>query len=131
MALKVSPVEALTVVAAYTYLDAKNRSEGTVDFGRRLARRPDQSVTVNADYRWPFGVTTGATVTTVGDSFDNASNARRLDGYTLVDLRASFPVGGHAEVYGRVENVFDERYQTTFQYGQPGRAAFGGVRLRL
>jgi vitamin B12 transporter len=94
-----------------------------------LARRPDNSVSVNADYRWPFGLTTGATVTAVGDSFNNASNTQRLDGYVVTDVRASFPIVDHVEVYGRIENAFDARYQTILQYGQPGRGAFGGVRL--
>ncbi len=127
--LLLRPVEALTFAASYTWIDAENRSTGTTNFGRDLPRRPDNSVTVNADYRWPFGLTTGATITAVGDSFDNASNARRLDGYVVTDIRASFPLGQHVEVYGRVENLFDERYQTIFQYGQPGRGAFGGIRL--
>ncbi len=127
--LLLRPVEALTFAASYTWIDAENRSTGTINFGRDLPRRPDNSVTVNADYRWPFGLTTGATITAVGDSFDNASNARRLDGYVVTDIRASFPLGQHVEVYGRVENLFDERYQTIFQYGQPGRGAFGGIRL--
>ncbi|MGN7159263.1 TonB-dependent receptor plug domain-containing protein [Sphingomonas sp. SAFR-052] len=128
-ALKLRPVEAFTVAAAYTWLDAENRSAGTANFGRKLARRPADSLTVNADYRWAFGLGVGATVTMIGDSFDNASNTRRLDGYVLTDLRASFPVTERVEVYGRVENLFDERYQTIFQYGTPGRAAYGGVRL--
>jgi len=128
-ALKLRPVEAFTVAAAYTWLDAENRSAGTANFGRKLARRPGDSLTVNADYRWAFGLGVGATVTMIGDSFDNASNARRLDGYVLTDLRASFPVTERVEIYGRVENLFDERYQTIFQYGTPGRAAYGGVRL--
>jgi vitamin B12 transporter len=127
--LLLRPSEALTFSASYTYLDAKNRSAGTANFGRDLARRPDSSITVNADYFWPFGLTTGATVTAIGDSFDNASNARRLDGYVIVDVRASFPVSRNLEVYGRVENAFNERYQTIYQYGQPGRGAFGGLRL--
>lgn len=129
VALLLRPVEALTVSASYTYLEAKNRSTGTANFGRDLARRPDNSITVNADYRWPFGLTTGVTVTAIGDSFDNASNARRIDGYALADLRASFPVTAHLEIYGRVENAFNARYQTIYQYGQPGRGAFGGIRL--
>ncbi|KQM87224.1 TonB-dependent receptor [Sphingomonas sp. Leaf23] len=129
-ALKLKPVEAFTVAAAYTWLDAENRSVGTANFGRKLARRPADSMTVNADYRWAFGLSTGATVTMIGDSFDNASNARRLDGYVLTDLRAAFPITERVEVYGRVENLFDERYQTIFQYGTPGRAAYGGVRVR-
>lgn len=127
--LLLRPSDALTFSASYTYLDAKNRSTGTANFGRDLARRPDSSTTVNADYRWPFGLTAGATVTMVGDSFDNASNARRLDGYVITDVRASFPVSRNLEVYGRIENVFNERYETIYQYGQPGRGAFGGVRV--
>ncbi|MFD1949748.1 TonB-dependent receptor plug domain-containing protein [Sphingomonas arantia] len=127
--LLLRPVEAFTVSASYTYLDAVNRSAGTSNFGRDLPRRPGDSVTVNADYRWAFRLTTGATITAIGDSFDNASNARRLDGYVVADVRASFPVGEHVEVYGRIENAFNARYQTIYQYGQPGRGAFGGVRL--
>ena len=129
-ALKLKPVEAFTVAAAYTWLDAENRSAGTANFGRKLQRRPADSMTVNADYRWAFGLSTGATVTMIGDSFDNASNTRWLDGYVLTDLRASLPITERVEVYGRVENLFDERYQTIFQYGTPGRAAYGGVRVR-
>lgn len=127
--LLLRPVAALTVSASYTWLDAENRSGGTANFGRDLARRPGSSATVNADYRWPFGLTTGATITAVGDSFDNASNARRLDGYVVADVRASVPINRRLEVYGRIENAFDERYQTIFNYGQPGRGAFGGIRL--
>ena len=128
-ALTLRPVESLTFVASYTYLDAKDRSAGTANSGRDLARRPGDSVSVNADYRWPFGLSTGATITAVGDSFDNAANTRRLDGYVLADVRAALPIGPHLEVYGRVENLFDARYQTVYQYGQPGRAAFGGIRV--
>jgi vitamin B12 transporter len=129
LAVALHPVEAFSLAASYTYLDAENRSTGTSTYGRALPRRPGQTVTLNADYRWPFGLTTGATVTMVGASFDNASNARRLDGYALADLRASFPITRNVEVYGRIENLFDATYQTIYQYGQPGRAAYGGIRL--
>jgi outer membrane receptor protein involved in Fe transport len=42
--------------------------------------------------------------------------------YTLVDLRASYPINDTFEVYGRVENAFDENYQTILNYGAPGAA---------
>jgi len=122
----VKPVEPLRVAFAYTYLDATNR-----DTGRELARRPRESASVVADYHWAFGLSAGATVAHVGDSFDNAANTTRLDGYVLVDLRASFPVTRGVELFGRVENLFDERYETVFQYGTQRRAAYGGVRLAL
>ncbi|WP_425288438.1 TonB-dependent receptor plug domain-containing protein [Sphingomonas gellani] len=129
-ALALKPVEAFTVSASYTYLETKNRSAGDPNQGNRLARRPDHSVTVNADYRWTFGLETGATLTSVGNSFNDAGNLRRLQGYVLADLRAALPITDNLSVYGRVENVFNERYQTVADYGQPGRAAYAGVRIR-
>lgn len=121
-----TPVDALTLRAQYSYLDAENR-----DSGRLLARRPRHSVSALIDYRWPFGLETGASLIHVGDSFENAANTVRLDGYVLADLRASYPIGKAMELYGRIENLFDAGYETVFRYGAPGRAGHLGVRLRL
>jgi vitamin B12 transporter len=128
--LQLRPVKTLQVQANYTLLDARNRAEGTANFDRQLARRPRHSINTLIDYQWAFGLTTGATVTHVGASFENASNATRLPGYVLVDLRAAYPITPNLEVYGRIENLFDEAYETTFRFGQPGRAGYAGVRLR-
>jgi vitamin B12 transporter len=35
------------------------------------------------------------------------------------------------EVYGRIENLFDQRYETIYRYGTLGRGAFAGVRARF
>ena len=67
----------------------------------------------------------------VGDSFDNAANSFVLEDYVVVDLRASWPINGTVELYGRVENVFDKSYATTRNYGSPGRGAFAGVRAKF
>ncbi|TRW18306.1 TonB-dependent receptor plug domain-containing protein [Glacieibacterium frigidum] len=128
--LAARPVDALRLGANYTYLKAENRSPGSANFGRRLARRPAHSANVTLDYVWPFGLTTGATLSHVGDSFDNAANTRRLESYVLADIRAAFPVTANIEVYGRVENALDANYATAFGYGTPGRSAHAGVRLR-
>ena len=129
--IALKPVEALTVTGSYSYVDARDRTAGAANFGNRLARRAANAVSVSADYVWTFGLSTGATITMVGDSFDNAANTRRLDGYALAGVRASFPVGEHLEVYGRVDNLTDENYQTAYGYGTYGRAAYGGVRVRF
>ncbi len=128
--LELHPIKALTVTGSYSYIDAINLSVGS-NFGRDLARRPKQTVSVSADYRLPFGLSVGSTVSVVGDSFDNAANTVRLDGYDLVGLRAEMPVSKIFSVYGRVDNLFDARYQTVAGYGTYGRAAYGGVRVKL
>ncbi len=128
--LALRPVDALTLTANYSYIHTENRSIGD-DFGKTLARRPEQTASVNADYRFPFGLSIGGTVTMVGDSFDDSANAVRLDGYALGGVRAEFPIGERFAVYGRVDNITDASYQTIAGYGTYGRAAYGGVRLRL
>lgn len=125
-ALTLRPVEALRVQANYGYVDAIN-----VATGRDLARRPRHSINTSLDYDWAFGLKTGATITHVGDSFDNATNTRILEGYVLVDLRAAFPVTRNIELYGRIENLFNAQYETSFRYGTPRRAAYAGVRLAI
>lgn len=130
LGLSIKPVDALTVQANYTWLDARNRAVGNVNFDRRLIRRPGQTVNVITDYRWAFGLSTGVTLTHIGGSFQNAANSQRLPSYVLADIRAAYPVLKWVEIYGRIENLFDERYETVPQFGQPGRAGYIGVRLR-
>ncbi|MDB5452185.1 MAG: TonB-dependent receptor [Caulobacteraceae bacterium] len=115
----------------YTWTDAVNDGASSANFGKRLARRPEHQANVWATYVWPAKVSTTLAVRYVGESFDNPSNSTVLAAYTLVDLRASYPVSQRLEVYGRVENLTDEAYQTTRGYGSPGRAAYAGVRARF
>ncbi|WP_221793903.1 TonB-dependent receptor plug domain-containing protein [Aquisediminimonas sediminicola] len=122
--LDLHPVDALSVRTGYSYIKAENR-----DTGRDLPRRPRHSLHTSIDYIWAFGLKAGASLTHVGKSFDNTSNTRRLGDYILVDLRASFPLTERIEIYGRVENLFDDQYETSYRYGSPGRAAFAGLRL--
>lgn len=119
------PVEALTIATNYSLIDAENR-----DTDQALARRPRHTVNTSVDYDWSFGLKTGATITHVSSNLDNAFATVATPGYVLVDLRAAMPITDNIEVYGRVENLFDEKYETIFQFGTAGRSAFAGVRLR-
>ena len=118
--------ERFRVQAAYSYVRATDRTSGA-----DLARRPRQLATVSADWDSPLaGLKLGADLRLAGDSFDDAGNFVRLDGYGLVTLRASVPLGERFEVYGRIENVTDQHYQTAAGYGSYGRSAYAGVRAR-
>ncbi len=129
--LALKPVDALNVTASYSYIDARDRSGRPAFDGKRLPRRAEHAVSLSADYDWSFGLSTGATLTMVGDSFDDPANNVPLDGYALAGVRASFPVSRNFEIYGRVDNLFDADYTTASDYGVYGRAAYGGVRARF
>ncbi|MCP3736442.1 TonB-dependent receptor [Sphingomonas sp. RP10(2022)] len=126
------PVEALTVSANVSYIDSENRTPGTA-FRTDLLRRPKETAAFVVDYRLPFGLGIGGTVQIVGDSFDSDSYGSRVrvDGYALASVRAELPLGERFSIYGRIDNVTDARYQTVAEYGTYGRAAYGGVRVKL
>ena len=120
--------ERLNVSSNFTSLRSENAARGSANFGRMLARRPRETANVEATYRWPLGLQTTLAAQRVGHSFENPSNTLRLHAYTLVELRASFAVSDKLEVYGRIENLFDEDYETILSYGTTGRGAFIGAR---
>ncbi|MDO8800649.1 TonB-dependent siderophore receptor [Phenylobacterium sp.] len=116
--------------ANYTWTHTENRSAGA-NQGKQLARRPEHQANLAATYEWPVGLSTTAAIRYVGASFDNAAGSYTLQSFTLLDLRAAYPVNETFEVYGRVDNVFDDSYETARNYGTQGRTATVGVRAKF
>ncbi len=123
--------KAVTLQANYTWLDARNDAPGDPNFGNRLARRPAHAANADLSYRWPIALETAVDAHFSGESFDDPANTVLLKSYVLWDLRASYPINAKLEVYGRIENLFDKRYETIAGYGQLGRTAYAGLRARF
>ncbi len=119
----------LDLSANYTLDDSEDRSPGSPTKGYQLARRPKNTANLDAGYLWPVKLRTDLAVRYADASYNDDAHLNRLKAYALVDLRAAYPLGHGVEVYGRIENLTDQHYETTFEYGQPGRAAYGGLRL--
>jgi vitamin B12 transporter len=111
---------------AYTWLDARNQATGA-----RLARRPEHNFSASLDYRWGFGLKTGVDVRHGGARFDDQANLQPVAAHTVVNLRAAYAVTPAVEVFGRIENLFDERYEVVRTYGTPTRSAYIGARARF
>jgi vitamin B12 transporter len=132
--VRIAPADGVRIEASYSHVRSEDRSAGSTDFGKQLVRRPKDSLSVVADYLWASGLQTGATLRWTGARRDVDYDAWpaqdvRLGGYVLADVRAAFPVAAGIELYGRIENLFDARYETVLRYGVQGRAAYAGVRL--
>ncbi len=110
---------------AYTYLDA--RQEGAPEI-----RRPRNIASVNLDWRSPddrAGAHLSARYN--GDQFDTnfaTFETVRLASFTLLTLGADYRLTPRLQLYGRLENLLDDRYQEVAGYEAPGRAAYAGVR---
>jgi len=114
----------------YSWIESEDRSPGTTD-GLWLPRRPRHAANASATYTLPGDYSLGVAARWSGRSFDNAANTTELDGYMLVDLRAELPVTDQVKLFARVENLFDEEYQTTYRYGTLGRSVYAGFRGRF
>lgn len=122
--------EAFSVDGAYTHLDAKE------DHVKEI-RRPTTIASANLTWRAPQD--RGSATLTVrynGDMTDtdfSAFPARTvaLKSFTLVNLAGARRVTDHIEVFGRVENLTDEKYQEVYGYNTSGRAAYAGLRTRF
>lgn len=117
--------------AQYTYTDPRNRDADGSNFDNILARRARHTASASIDHQWTDIFGTGAGILYVGDSFNDAGNSTVLDSYVLVDIRATYRLSETVELYGRIENLFDENYETAFRFGSPGRAGYIGFRVGL
>ena len=130
ISLDLNPSSQLDIRASYTLVDAINRTAGDT-FGNRQALRPQNSFSLTADWQTAFGLSLGSSLLVIGDSFDDAANNVRLNGYALAGLRASMPLTDALEVYARVENMLDEQYTVVSGYNSFGRHATIGVRAKF
>lgn len=89
--------------------------------GDRLGGVPADRFKAGVEFTPVPGLTLGADVLAVGSQFrvgDDANQDARLPAYWVANLRASYRVGTHLELYGRVENLFDREYATYGTYFQ-------------
>lgn len=112
----------LSVNGNYTFIDAEDGN------GNELSRLPEQSGNVTVSFA-PDGPFSGAVLVRYNGDEAN-TNGTTLDGWTRVDLTGRYALNESVELYGRVENLFDDDYQQILGYGTPGLSGSVGIRLR-
>jgi vitamin B12 transporter len=124
-------LEDLSLRLAYTYTDTENKTTGEA-----LLRRPRNKNALTVVYapssRWR-GQLQWRVYSSRFDSDFNAYPPERatLGGYGLVDLAVSYKVSESAELFSRIDNLFDKEYQDVLGFGVMGAAAYAGVRVEL
>jgi vitamin B12 transporter len=123
------PLDGLTVRVGYTYTDTEDKTTG-----EKLVRRPRNKFRIDSNCRFLEKGNVNLGVLYVGkrDDMDYSTWPSRrveLDDYVRVDLAASYQVTGNVQIFGRIENLFDEDYEEAIGYGTPGISAYGGVKF--
>ena len=90
--------------------------------GNAFASAPGLMASLGADWNVTDRIVLGGQIRYVDGYYSDAANtpAYEVDSYTLVDLRASYAIRDNIELYGYVNNVFDEVTPTLLQ---PARGA--------
>jgi vitamin B12 transporter len=112
----------LTLTGAYTYTDARNASGG------RLSNVPRHDVVLGLDAEVGQDWRLGLTAQHVADRERSSFDPEPYSDYTVVDTTASYGLNDQTELFLRIENLFDEEYQTISGYGTSGRAVYLGLR---
>ena len=126
ISLLVRPVKDLTLNANYTYTDTEDK-----ETGERLLRRPAHKGSFGLDYRFLEKGNANLNLLYVGkrDDFTPYPKRGEVGSYTLVNLATSYDVHKNLQVFGRIENLFNKKYEDVWGYGTPGFSIYGGIKL--
>ena len=61
--------------------------------------------------------------------FDDSANTVALSSNAIMNVYASYTLTDALQLYGRIENAFDIKYESVYGYGAAGRAAYAGIRI--
>lgn len=124
----VAVTDQLKLRADYTTIVTRDE---TTSLG--LRNRPGNKESLTAIWTPTDAFNLSTTVLHVGSAveFNRDGTVPREDSsaYTLVNLAANYRIDKHVEIFGRIDNLFNRRYEEPIGFDQTGFGAFGGVRL--
>jgi len=94
--------------------NADDDGELAVQSGDRMPGLPENIFKLGGDYRFNNSFSLGAEVIYNSNQVmrgDEANELDKIDGYTLVNLRASYNLGENFVLFARVTNLFDEDFE--------------------
>jgi vitamin B12 transporter len=114
----------------YTYTMARDAVTGV-----QLQRRPKDKYSVQATWQPIDALTLSATALWVGSSVDVdrafVDPAPINPGYHIINVAADYAVNSRLTVFGRIDNLLNEKYENPNGFLQPGFGVFGGVRVAM
>jgi iron complex outermembrane receptor protein len=95
--------------------------------GDRIPSLPRHKLNLGVDYRITDKLTLGGDVVMASAQFlsgDQVNLLGKVPGYAIANIRASYQLWEHAQVYALVGNVLDTRYKTFGILGNPAAVPF-------
>lgn len=126
----------LSFNANYTYTNAIDDYELSPEYKQELLRRPKNQFYFYANYFISQDFDANISVKYVGKRIDkdfSSFPAKRitLQDYTLFNIAMNYKLFDEVTLNGRIENLFDKKYEEVLYYGTLGRTFYIGFNASL
>lgn len=126
-------VENLMLRLGYTFLDTEDKSPDSLRTD--LQYRPRHKLTLEGKYAFDFGLSAYMSIVHVKGRYDYSSDFSQkleMDQYTLVNMKIDQTLlKGMLTLYVGADNLFDEYYEDSYGFLNPGRYFYGGVEFKF
>ena len=121
----------VTLRTDYTYTVAMDES-----LHQELVRRPKHKASLGAQWQATEALSLSATLIHIGEFWDYTRDNAAVyqlyaPGYTVVNIAASYDLGGGLTAFSRIDNLFNEQYQDPTGFLRPGLGVFAGVKIAV
>ena len=115
------------IAGSAAWLDARNQTPGSANFGNRLPRRAQLTSRLEVARAWR-DVRVALRTDLAGRRYEDLANLLPLGGYVTTDLRVDWTPRRAWTLQFKVANAADRAYQTALYYPQDGRNVWVTVR---
>ena len=121
-------IKSLDVQMQYTYTLTNNLTNGQ---DTRLPKWPLNQFSTVLSYQPIEAVRTNLEGRYVGQRYDNVGNRASVGSFWVWNLSGTYDINSHMQLYARVDNLFNEKYEEVLYFGTPIRSVFGGLRMNF
>jgi len=131
ISFQVSPQDSLLFSASYTRTEAKDRAKN-----ENLLRRPKHKFTAKLSYNYHNRGHLIFSLIYTGKREDMewegwTSSRVQMPPFTLFNAALSHDILPSVQLFLRLDNILDKKYETIKGYGTPGFSAFGGFQIHF
>jgi len=121
-------IKSLDLQFQYTYTSTENLTNNTDtrlpkwplnQWSTILSYQPIEQLRANLEGRY------------VGQRYNDVNNLQSVPSFYVFNASATYDVNKTVQIYGRADNIFNQKYEEVLFFGTPIRSIFGGVRVNF
>jgi len=125
---------AIRLNASYTLTNTIDKAPTDENFS--LIRRPKNSAALTFNYNFSNEANANFDIVYVGKRDDEDFSVYpyrivQLSAYTLLNISAAYSILKNVQLYGRIENALNEKYEDVWGFGTAGRTGYIGLKLNI